>query len=49
MVPTPNTTNSGDQIDILLVPLLGFNKKLYRIGYGAGYYDRTIQLFKNNK
>jgi 5-formyltetrahydrofolate cyclo-ligase len=28
--------------DILLVPLLAFDRAGYRIGYGAGYYDRTI-------
>jgi 5-formyltetrahydrofolate cyclo-ligase len=28
--------------DILLVPLLAFDRAGYRIGYGAGYYDMTI-------
>jgi 5-formyltetrahydrofolate cyclo-ligase len=28
--------------DILLVPLLAFDREGYRIGYGAGYYDMTI-------
>ena len=28
--------------DILLVPLLAFDRRGYRIGYGAGYYDMTI-------
>jgi 5-formyltetrahydrofolate cyclo-ligase len=28
--------------DILLVPLLAFDRAGHRIGYGAGYYDRTI-------
>lgn len=26
----------------LLVPCLGFNRKGYRLGYGGGYYDRTL-------
>ncbi|QNT79019.1 5-formyltetrahydrofolate cyclo-ligase [Entomobacter blattae] len=30
--------------DVLFVPLLGFNKKGYRIGYGGGFYDRTLAL-----
>lgn len=31
--------------DVLLVPLLGFDQAGYRLGYGAGYYDRTIASF----
>ena len=28
--------------DILLVPLLAFDRSGHRVGYGAGYYDMTI-------
>jgi 5-formyltetrahydrofolate cyclo-ligase len=28
--------------DILLVPLLAFDDRGYRLGYGGGYYDRTL-------
>jgi 5-formyltetrahydrofolate cyclo-ligase len=28
----------------LLVPCLGFNAEGYRLGYGGGYYDRTLEL-----
>ena len=28
--------------DILLVPLLAFDRRGHRVGYGAGYYDMTI-------
>jgi 5-formyltetrahydrofolate cyclo-ligase len=28
--------------DALLVPLVGFDPQRYRLGYGAGYYDRTL-------
>ena len=27
----------------LLVPCLGFNAQGYRLGYGGGYYDRTLE------
>ncbi len=35
--------------DILLVPLVAFDKKLNRLGYGAGFYDRAIQSLKKRK
>jgi 5-formyltetrahydrofolate cyclo-ligase len=28
--------------DALLVPLVGFDGEGYRLGYGGGYYDRTL-------
>ena len=28
--------------DWLLVPLLGFDATGHRLGYGGGYYDRTL-------
>jgi 5-formyltetrahydrofolate cyclo-ligase len=28
--------------DFFLVPLLAFDRRGYRVGYGAGYYDRTL-------
>jgi 5-formyltetrahydrofolate cyclo-ligase len=30
--------------DAILVPCLGFNPQGYRLGYGGGYYDRTLAL-----
>lgn len=35
--------------DILLVPLLGFDLKGARLGFGGGYYDRTIEAIRSRK
>ena len=35
--------------DIILVPLVAFDERLYRIGYGGGYYDRYIEKFSKKK
>ena len=35
--------------DILLVPLLAFDRNGHRIGYGAGYYDMTIMKVRAMK
>jgi 5-formyltetrahydrofolate cyclo-ligase len=35
--------------DILLVPLLAFDRTGHRIGYGAGYYDMTIAALRTRK
>ena len=35
--------------DILLVPLVAFNKHKFRLGYGGGYYDRYIKKIKKLK
>ena len=32
------------QPEVLIIPLLGFDAGAYRLGYGAGYYDRTLVL-----
>jgi 5-formyltetrahydrofolate cyclo-ligase len=35
--------------DILLVPLLAFDRAGHRVGYGAGYYDLTIAQLRARK
>jgi 5-formyltetrahydrofolate cyclo-ligase len=35
--------------DVLLVPLLSFDSAGYRLGYGAGFYDRTLERLRRSK
>ena len=35
--------------DILIVPLLAFDRSGHRLGYGAGYYDMTINSLRASK
>src|SRR6185312_8294683 len=35
--------------DFLLVPLLAFDRRGHRLGYGAGYYDRTLHALRARK
>ena len=47
----PKNSNKEIIPDVVLVPLVAFDDKLNRIGYGKGYYDRVlnkIRKIKNN-
>ena len=49
-IPEPKRTNKAVTPDLILVPLVAFDSKLNRIGYGKGYYDRGLsKIKKNNK
>ena len=45
-VQEPNTDQIASDPDIILVPTLGFTRQGDRIGYGKGYYDRTLAELK---
>ena len=34
--------------EILVVPMLAFDNRLHRLGYGAGHYDRTLAGLRPN-
>ena len=34
--------------DVLIVPLLAWDRRGYRLGYGGGYYDRTLERLRGS-
>jgi 5-formyltetrahydrofolate cyclo-ligase len=47
-VPEPIGAEPADKnvIDLVMVPLLAFDKRGFRVGYGKGYYDRFLSSFE---
>jgi len=46
-VMTPPASSPALDPDIVLVPLLAFDAAGHRLGYGAGYYDRTLAALRS--
>ena len=42
--PTDGIRINADALDMVLVPLLIFDKQGHRVGYGKGFYDRFLQM-----
>ncbi len=49
-IPEPSQGNeiSPELIDLVIVPLLCFDKSGNRVGYGKGYYDRFLKKCRKN-
>ena len=47
--PEDNENTKWAEPDIILVPLLAFDRKGHRLGYGGGFYDATISSLRAKK
>ena len=48
-IPEPAKISSKIVPDLIFVPLVGYDSKLYRLGYGGGFYDRYLSKIDNIK
>lgn len=48
-IPQPFSTVPLVEPDVILVPLLGFDRKGERLGQGRGYYDRYLASMRSKK
>jgi 5-formyltetrahydrofolate cyclo-ligase len=48
-IPMPPEEAPEVEPDILLVPLLAYDAEGYRLGYGGGFYDRTLAGLRQRK
>jgi 5-formyltetrahydrofolate cyclo-ligase len=48
-IPRPPDTAIELEPDVLIIPLLAFDRKGFRLGYGGGFYDRTLEKLRTRK
>jgi 5,10-methenyltetrahydrofolate synthetase len=45
-IPVPPADAKQVTPDIALAPLVGWDRDCFRLGYGGGYFDRTLAVLK---
>jgi 5-formyltetrahydrofolate cyclo-ligase len=48
-IPEPRADKPELEPEVLIVPLLAFDRRGWRLGYGGGFYDRTLALLRARK
>lgn len=49
-IPEPKAAKlTSTKPDMVLIPLLAFDRRGYRVGYGKGFYDRFLQNLQTQK
>lgn len=45
-IPVPDNSPIV-RLDAAIIPMVGFDSQGYRLGYGSGYYDRTLATYEH--
>ena len=48
-IPVPHEASAELLPDVLLVPMLAFDRSGFRLGYGGGFYDRSVEWLRRAK
>ncbi len=48
-IPRPPKDAELLEPDVLIIPLLSFDRQGFRLGYGGGFYDRTLEKLRARK
>ncbi len=48
-LPTSNNRIAARDLDLVVVPLLGFDDTCHRLGMGGGYYDRSFAFVRRTR